>query len=212
MYKRLSILALAFSLALALGGSPVQADLILNGSFENGVDINGSSDLVFAAINPMAIDDWNVFTGNLKYVGSLWWAQDGLRSLDLSGSAANGGIEQTFATSPGEVYQVSFWLAGNPVAQLPQYWEKTLNVKVGIFDQDFTFNVHNKTVDDMGWIEEVFLFTAQGGTSTLQFLSATGGSYGPALDNVSVTRVPLPASLLLLASGLLGLPFLGRRK
>jgi choice-of-anchor C domain-containing protein len=208
MYKRLSILALGLALAAAFGGSPVQADLILNGSFENGVDIPGTYLTVFSGT---PITNWTVLPVNIDYVRTYWTPQDGSRSLDLDGTAA-GGIKQSFATSPGAVYQVSFWLAGNPFNQNEDFLTKTLNVTVGDFGQDFTFNVSGKTGTDMGWVERSFQFTALGSSSTLQFLSATVGSYGPALDNVSVTRVPLPASLLLLASGLLGLPFLGRRQ
>ena len=46
----------------------------------------------------------------------------------------------------------------------------------------------------MGWKEKEyeFFFTAAGTTSSLLFQSLTNGFYGPAIDNVSASAVPVP--------------------
>ena len=86
---------------------------------------------------------------------------------------------------------------------------KTLNVAVGAVNQDYYFNTAGATRGNMGWVEESFFFTAGGPATTLTFTSGDSTGYGPALDNVSV--IPLPPSVLLLGSGLLGLVGLRRK-
>jgi hypothetical protein len=59
------------------------------------------------------------------------------------------------------------------------------------------------------WQTITFSFLSLETTSTLAFtsLSSTPNSYGPLVDNVSVTAVPEPATVLLIASAF---PFLRR--
>src|SRR5689334_10690659 len=84
------------------------ADLIVNGGFDGlvGPDVTlpaGSS----------AIQGWTVSqTGNVDWVQG-WTAPDTHAfSLDLNGTAV-GGIEQTFSTTSGQQYTVTFYMAGN---------------------------------------------------------------------------------------------------
>ena len=71
----------------------------------------------------------------------------------------------------------------------------------------------------MGWAEYGFRFTATGGSTTLTFASTrdapgapNGKSYGAALDNVRVNPVPIPGTVVLLASGIAGVAGWGRRR
>ena len=72
--------------------------------------------------------------------------------------------------------------------------------------QDYTFNTTGKATNNMGWVQEQFIFTAASTSTTLSFLSLTNSSYGPALDNVSVTLdenvVPEPGLWMMLGGGL----------
>jgi hypothetical protein len=54
------------------------------------------------------------------------------------------------------------------------------------------------------WQSIGFSFVASGTNSTLSFMSlqATPNSYGPLIDNVSVSEVPEPSTLLLVGSGI----------
>ncbi len=119
-----------------------------------------------------------------------------VRSLDLNGNSGPAGIRQTFDTTSGGGYRVDFALAGNPDG-LPNI--KTVLVQSGAFSQVFTFSIVGATRADMNWADQSFAFLAGADTTTLSFLSQTPGNfYGPALDDVRVTAVPEPATLMLL--------------
>jgi len=86
-------------------------NLIKNGSFEIGTDLGDGISLNPGATN---IQNWVVTRANIDYLGTYWEAADGNRSLDLNGSPGFGGIAQTFNTTPGAKYQVTFDIGGNP--------------------------------------------------------------------------------------------------
>ncbi len=71
---------------------------------------------------------------------------------------------------------------------------------------NFSFSTigHNR-INNMGWVQDTWNFTAMDSLTTLQFLSTFNNSAyeGPALDNVSVVVVPEPSTILLVLSGAL---------
>jgi choice-of-anchor C domain-containing protein len=198
--------ALLACVSVPLSGA--QAVTITNGSFENGA-INPGSFVTLNSIDATSITGWRVSTGSVDYIGSYWTASDGARSVDLNGLNA-GTIEQTITgLTVGNTYRVSFDLAGNPDNGPAT---KTLDVKVNLDSNNFNFTVPSgATHANLGWLTQAFIFTADNTSAVLAFQSTTGGdpgqlpAYGPAIDNVSISQVPLPASLPLLLSGLGGL-------
>ena len=156
-------------------------NLLANGSFERGADPGQSLKL-----NPgsTAITGWVVTRAPIDYVGTLWQAANGTRSLDLDGAGA-GGIAQTFDTVPGQSYVVTFRLAGNPLGAPPI---KLLGVTAAGQSADFAFSISGRTPTNMGWETKRWMFMAQSNKTTLEFfsLNASGGSWGPALDSVLV--------------------------
>jgi choice-of-anchor C domain-containing protein len=166
-----------------------RGNLIQNGSFEIGTNPNSSDGLIID-LNPgsTAIANWNVTRNNIDYIDEVWDASEGFRSLDLNGSAA-GGISQTFNTTPGQKYKVSFDLAGNFGLGFPI---KQLRVTAAGQFADFSFNTAGATVDDMRWTGKTWQFTANSNSTTLEFLSLStepeNRFAGPALDNVAVVK------------------------
>ncbi len=123
---------------------------------------------------------------------AAWFGAIGLQDDSLS---------QTFATVPGEIYQVSFWLAHGRTDSSNEFgawWD----------DAPLLF-LHN--APRFGGTEYNFLATATDDTTTLKFGGRELINYY-VLDNVSVDPLappaiappipnPEPATLLLLATG-----------
>jgi choice-of-anchor C domain-containing protein len=200
---------LGVTLASALCFSvPVEAaSLIVNGSFEDGVNGPVGSWRTLQAGNT-DLTGWNITGGSIDWIGAYWQPHSGARSVDLHGNSA-GTLAQSFATDVGQSYLVSFWMAGNPDG-VPT--EKTARVTSGDAAESFSFLLGpGITRQNMGWEQRSFTFTALASTSTLTFSStSTGIFYGAALDDVSVTAVPEPGVIGLLGVSLIA--FLRRRR
>lgn len=181
-----------FALAVQTGdvfGAPTATgpNLFTNGSFETGAAIPPGSFISGVGVGNGSITDWSVFAGSVDYIGTLWEASDGARSIDLGGTVA-GSLTQTIPTETGHRYRVRFDLAGN----YGQAGVKTLRVTAADQLRHFDFDATGRGPNDMGWVTREFEFVARGANTPIYFVAVTPGSFGPALDNVEVVDLGPP--------------------
>jgi choice-of-anchor C domain-containing protein len=198
---------LAIAAAVAFSATAARADLITNGSFETST-VGSVGAFTTLSAGSTAITGWTIGAGGIDYIGTYWNAADGSYSLDMSALSA-GTISQTLNTIAGHSYSVSFALAGNPDSG-PAI-KQLLVSATGAGSGAYSFDTTGDSKTAMGWVTETYFFIAQGSSTTLTFASLINNPYGPALDNVSVTDIPAPASIGVMAMGLLGLAFARRR-
>lgn len=204
-------IALAIVMMVASAGAARASTLIIDGGFEGGADPGTFSTY---GTGSLSLPGWTILSGSVDHIGTYWQPSEGSRSLDLSGNAP-GAISQTFNTTIGQKYVVSFDLAGNPDEKETGV-VKTIGTSIvtglSTFASTFTFDVTNTSKANMGWTAVSYSFIAEATSATLFFQSLTNTAYGPALDNIAVAAVPLPASLPLFGAGLAGLAVMARRQ
>lgn len=187
---RYPVVACLLTLLSACPFADAGANLLVNGSFESGPYINGApGGYVTCGLNDARITGWIVTDDNVDHVGSTFFQpSDGARSIDLNGLQP-GALAQTFATSPGATYLVTFDMAGNPGAA-PTV--KTMRVSAAGSFADFNFNISGKSTTSMGWVNKSWSFVALSTSTTIEFRSLDSPPTlgGPALDRVVVDLVP----------------------
>ena len=141
-----------------------------------------------------------VFAGS-AYEGSQW--------LDLDGISP-GTISQSFATTPGTLYALSFAYANNPFQNNSSDSgnpSATIHVvDTATMGQLATLSISHSTstADDFNWtLSGPLVFAASGVSSTLVFASndAAASDQGIFLDAIAVNSVPEPSSLAMLLIG-----------
>jgi choice-of-anchor C domain-containing protein len=186
--KRRSGLGIALGglAAIALAGAALAAfSAPTNPSFELGTYFDDGSGFQQVNAGDTSITGWTVDAGSVDWIGEYWPAAEGAMSIDMSG-AEPGTISQTFATTIGNTYTVSFALAGNPAGP-PTI--KTLDViATGGTAASYTFDTTGSTLLEMNWTTAEYSFLATSGSTTLSFISTTESAWGPAIDNVVVTE------------------------
>jgi choice-of-anchor C domain-containing protein len=150
---------------------------------------------------------WTVASGNINHVGNDtvtppwpgWQAASGSQSVDLTGQEA-GTIYQDLSTLTGQTYLLSFAMAGNPygdpaVKTMEVWWGSTLVDTV-------TFDTAGYSNSNMGWTYHDYSVATSDPITRLKFKSLTDGVYGPALDDVAVASVAIPAPGAVLLAGI----------
>src|SRR5262249_37713676 len=132
---------------------------------------------------------WAVLSGSVDVVNNGFWAAyQGANSLDLAGSTGNGGhIAQTFPTSAGATYVLSFAYANNT------YVDSADVLATGKGTLLHTSVTHSgSTYANMNYVLFSQSFVADSSSATLQFTETNiysggnNGNYGIVLDDVSV--------------------------
>lgn len=208
----------AAALAAAAGAN---ANLLTNGSFESGIipsprEIDGGANLPTGSTD---ISGWVVTSNAVDWLQSgtatnnsiTAWAlsaQDGVRFLDLAGFSENthARIEQTFATTVGVAYDVSFYLgstSGNAPSGPQLSVPGAITALISSANTGPTTSITAQTTNTAvnAWELRTFQFVATSASTTLAFEGTQGLNY-IGLDNVTVTAVPEPGALALMLAGL----------
>jgi choice-of-anchor C domain-containing protein len=178
--------ALGVLASIAFAGSTLAAFTgLTNGGFEDGDYVPNATGFQQLNAPNTSIDGWTVDAGSVDWIGEYWPAPEGDMSIDMSGVNA-GTLSQTFDTTIGNTYTVSFLLSGNPVGE-PGV--KTLDVSatggtVGNYSHDTT----GTDLTSMVWTPQTYTFLATSASTTLSFISTTATAFGPAIDDVAVTE------------------------
>lgn len=218
-----------FGLVLAAAGGIAHAGLSPNlidatygagtGSFEEGTFApRGTGNLNFQSLDSgsTTMTGWVVGGVGVDWLSEPnYGASDGVHAVDLGWyDGGAGSVSISLATTVGATYALTFDAAAVP--RFPSYRNEG-TVSAGSLSAGFT-PAYSAANDFAGQVfhAQAFQFTATGSTTVLTFAAAVPGtSYGPVVDNVSVTLVsqpvPEPGTYALLLGGL-GLLALFRRR
>lgn len=174
--------------ALLAAAGAAHANLLVNGSFEDGVFVNQGNQTMSLAPGSSVIAGWTVVTDSTAWInaGNPFGlaASDGSRFLDLTNYSAGApfaGLSQSFATTAGATYTLSFDLGGSNAWGRPD----ALIASAAGTSASFTTGPASATTPNNDWYHESMTFTATGTTTTLTLQGSAGGNY-IGLDNVVV--------------------------
>jgi hypothetical protein len=216
-------LALAGIAILSSLSSAHAVSLITNGSFETPTVPPGTFSNFLSGSS--AITGWTVFgpavsivSGSFGGGGFSFPAQDGIQWLDLTGPTSGPveGVEQTVTTTPGQTYNLSFYVG---------------NVSGGVFGTTSTVGVlvngsllatrtNSTPGTTLNWELFTVPFTAASASTLIGFENLDPpGDDSNGLDNISLALAPTNAvpepgtlTLILFGTALAGFGFLRRRK
>jgi hypothetical protein len=197
------ILIFAF-LAVGAFQNCLAQNLLVNGDFElNDRHTYGNyyttEDLAYIGLGE-SVPGWS-FSHSVDLYGLVHVPQNGNQYLDLVGGGpvtASFSIQQTFATTAGQSYQLSFFFGNNEqLANATASFTASLTGgAVTIWTQDFTHTGDTYYAHD--WTAFSLTFVANSSSTTLEFVDTShfptnyDPSYtvgGSTLDNVSVVAV-----------------------
>lgn len=209
MTAKLHLVGIALAIA-AVTGTAGAANLVVNGSFEVAPEGTTGSWAIFDSI-----DGWQLARGpsiELQRNVNGWHALDGEQYLELdsdidgpdgefTGDDASSAVFQDLETVPATLYVLSFAFSPRPGVEdnaLEVWWDGKLIDTV-------TGSGLGLTEPEWEVISYQVLSTAD--TTRIEFGDVSvSDSFGTFLDQVSVTPIPEPHSLVLLLGGaLLGL-------
>ncbi|MBS1717456.1 MAG: DUF642 domain-containing protein [Armatimonadetes bacterium] len=197
--------------------SLASANLLVNGSFENGDFQNNGGGADSLALGSTAITGWTTVSNELVWLNATnsYYVipQDGSYSLDLTGyhdAYPYGGVSQTVSTVAGGKYHLSYYYgglvlySGNAGVEATAVDGSTSAVLLDQVNYD-TFadnsNTYNRVDLD---------FVATGTSTIISFIGASpkGGTNYIGLDNVDLeggSAVPEPASMIAISAGIAAL-------
>lgn len=191
----------AAALALSLATGAAQADLIVNGGFEDPNIPSGTFQILGS------IPGWTALVGGIEIQDNVAGAPfQGNQFVELDANF-NSTMQQLVATSAGTNYVLQFAYSPRPgVTSTSNPVEVIWN---GTVIATLTGNGASGTV----WAEYSYLVQATSSLSDLRFRAVgISDSLGGYIDAVRLNAVPEPSTLGLLGLGLAGIAALRRRR
>jgi hypothetical protein len=212
MSTKIVLQAVAAAVLFYAGISGAQAAPFTNGSFEDGTFTPDGNQTDVLATGSTAMTGWTVTGHEIAWInaGNPFGlaASDGSKFLDLTsyGSGSGAGVEQSFDTVLNGQYTVTFDLGGG----------NGVSIDAGINGANQSFS--GATLSTLtSWDSQTLNFIASGTTTLLSLVGTASANNFIGLDHVQVTfngvaATPLPGSVVMLGTGLLGLGFAGYRR
>jgi hypothetical protein len=182
---------------ITLCGTSAQANLIVNGSFEE-LDYSLASG---SWTTYTSIPGWTASSGSIEVRYNVAGvAQDGNIFVELD-SDRNSIMSQTVSTVLGTAYDLTYYYAPR------QDVAATSNGIELYFNNALIEGVTGSSSSNDAWIQKTYTVYGTGSDVITFAAVGTSDSYGGSIDNVSMetASVPEPATLLLLGLGLVGL-------
>jgi hypothetical protein len=202
--KRFCALA---AVVLGVGLTSHAANLLTNGSFEDGIFVPSEPGSMLLSAGATDITGWTVINGGLAWDGAAnpynLTASDGNNFLDLTGdydAAPYGGVQQTVATAIGFQYQLTFDIGTSTTydsneGSIPLI---PVSIQATAGSSSETFTTATPTSINQ-WESFTLDFTATSASTVILLEGqASENIQYIGLDNVSLEAVPEPSSLSLM--------------